>query len=139
MVFLMLLFGTTSTKITQKCVKITLLLAKRALFVKYYKGQPLTTGCWFLLDYFLQSEHWNYCPLPNYRMYFENILFWKPPRIFHFFNLPLEIPDKTKLHPWKFYTFLLDPLELPRPKTKTPGKSTLFFLVHPQKFHFIFN
>ena len=30
-------------EITQKCVKITLLYTKRALFVKYYKGQRPTT------------------------------------------------------------------------------------------------
>ena len=30
-------------EITQKCIKIKLLLTKRALFVKYYKGQHLTT------------------------------------------------------------------------------------------------
>ena len=47
----------------------------------------------------------------------------------------------TLLYPWKFQTkqsstpgyftklCQLDPLELPRPKTKTPGNSTLFFLV----------
>ena len=38
---------------TQKCVEITLLLGKRALFVKYYKRQCPTTGHWFLLDYSL--------------------------------------------------------------------------------------
>ena len=42
------------------------------------------------------------------------------PSTFLFFTLPLEIPDKTKLHPWKFHKFLLDPPEeIPRPKTKT--------------------
>ena len=29
----------------------------------------------------------------------EDILFWKPPGIFRFFTLPLEIPDKKRLHP----------------------------------------
>ena len=42
-------------EITQKCIKITLLLAKRSLFVKFYKGQHLNTRHWFLLDY---SLHW---------------------------------------------------------------------------------
>ena len=55
------------------------------------------------------------------RMY---ILFWKPPWNFSFLTLPLEIPDKTKFHPWKFCKSLLDILEIPRPKTKTPGNST---------------
>ena len=32
-----------------------------------------------------------------------------------------------------------DPLEIPKPKTKAHGNSTLFFLGHPWKFHFIFN
>ena len=66
--------------------------------------------------------------------FFENY-----PGIFHFFTLPLEIPDKTKLSPWIFHKIVLEPLEIPRPKTKTPGNSTLFFLGHPWKFHFIFN
>ena len=45
-------------EITQKRVKITLLLAKRALFVKCYKGQHLITGHWFLLDYSLVLPQW---------------------------------------------------------------------------------
>ena len=63
------------------------------------------------------------------------------PGIFHFFTLPLEIPDKTKLNPWIFHKIVLDPLEIPRPKTKTPRNFTfsLFFLGHPWKFHFVFN
>ena len=51
--------------------------------------------------------------------------------IFHFFTLPLEIPDKTKLHPWKFHKIVLDPSEIPRLKSKTPGKFTLFYLGYP--------
>ena len=30
--------------------------------------------------------------------------------IFHFYTLPLEIPDKTKLEPWIFHKIVLDPL-----------------------------
>ena len=44
----------------------------------------------------------------------------KPRKCFIFFTLPLEIPDKTKLHPWKFRKIVLHPLEIPRSKTKTP-------------------
>ena len=62
-----------------------------------------------------------------------------PPGIFHFFTLPLEISDKTKLNPWIFHKIVLDPLEISRPKTKTLGMSTLFFLGHPWKFHIVFN
>ena len=54
-----------------------------------------------------------------------------PPEIFHFFTLPLEILDKTELNPWIFHKILLDLLEIPRLKTKTPGNSTLFFLDQP--------
>ena len=52
---------------------------------------------------------------------FEDILFRKSPC--------LEIPDR-KLNPWIFHKIVLDTLEIPRPKTKTPGagNSTLFFL-----------
>ena len=68
------------------------------------------------------------------RTYYFNL-----PGIFHFFTLPLEIPEKTKLQPWKFHTFLLDPFKIPSPnaKTKKPVNSTLFF--YPLKFHFVFN
>ena len=66
--------------------------------------------------------------------FFEN-----PPWNFSFFTLPLEIPYKAKLHPWKFHKIVLDPLKILRPKTKTPKNSTLCFLLHPWKFHFVFN
>ena len=42
----------------------------------------------------------------------EDILFDKPPGIFHFFTLPLEIPDKTKLNPWIFHKIVIDSLEI---------------------------
>ena len=51
----------------------------------------------------------------------------KTPGIFRFVTLPLEIPDKMKLHPWKFHQIVSHPLEFPRPKTKTHGNSTVFF------------
>ena len=54
----------------------------------------------------------------------------KPPGIFHFFILPMEIPDKTKLTPWKFHKFLLDPLEISRPKTKTLEIRLYVFLIN---------
>ena len=76
----------------------------------------------------------------------ESILFLTPllSGIFHFFTLPLEILEKTKLHPWKFHKILLDPLEVLRPKPKTSGNSTLhYFLVTLGnstlfKFHLLF-
>ena len=77
------------------------------------------------------------------RIYF----FENPHGIFHFFTLPLKIPDK-KLNPWIFHEIVLDPLEIPRPKTRTLGNYTSFFLVtlgnsalfliHPWKFHMLF-
>ena len=36
-------------------------------------------------------------------MVVDIITFRKPPGVFHFFTLPLEILDKTKLHPWIFH------------------------------------
>ena len=62
-----------------------------------------------------------------------------PPGIFHFFTLPMEIPDKTKLNPSILHKLVLNHLEIPRPKTKSSGNSTLFFINHPWKFHFVFN
>ena len=84
-------------------------------------------------------------PLKLRIYFFEN-----PPGIFHFFTLPLEILDKTKLNPWIFHKIVLDPLEIPRPKTKTPGNSThiiyflvtlgnsTLFLINHWKFHMLF-
>ena len=65
--------------------------------------------------------------------------FENPSGISNFLTLHLEIPDKTKLNPWIFHKIVLDPLDILKPKTKTPGNSTLFFLGHPWKFHFLFN
>ena len=65
--------------------------------------------------------------------------FETPSGISNFLTLHLEIPDKTKLNPWIFHKIVLDPLDIPKPKTKTPGNSTLFFLGHAWKFHFLFN
>ena len=78
-----------------------------------------------------------------------NGLFQKKPKqgglqIFFFFwtvgflKKLLEIPDK-KFNPQIFYEIVLNPLEIPRPKTKTLGNSTLFFLGHTWKFRFVFN
>ena len=67
------------------------------------------------------------------------ICFFEKPLEKNFFSLPLEIPDRTKLSPWIFHKIVLDPSEIPRPKTKIPGNSTLFFLGHTWKFHFVFN
>ena len=53
--------------------------------------------------------------------------FEKTPEIFHFLTSPLEIPGKAKLYPWKFNKIVLDPLEIPKPKTKTPGNFHIIF------------
>ena len=63
----------------------------------------------------------------------------RTPGIFHFFTLPLEIPDKTKVNPGIFLKIVQDSLEIPRAKTKNPGNSTLFCLGHTLKFLFVFN
>ena len=63
----------------------------------------------------------------------EDILFWKPPGIFHFFILPLEIPEKTKLQPWKFHKIVLDSLFF----LVTLWNSTSF-LINPWKFRSLF-
>ena len=74
----------------------------------------------------------------------EYILFWKIPVEFldRLFISPLEILDRTKLHPSATrnstrlcYTH---PSEILRPKTKTSGYFTWFFLDHPWKFHLLF-
>ena len=62
-------------------------------------------------------------------MYF----FEKTPGIFHVFTLPLEISDKTELNSWIFHKIVLDPLEIPRPKTKTSGNPACCFFDTPGK------
>ena len=94
----------------------------------------------------------------------EHTFLKKTLEIFRFVNLPLEIPDKTNLHPWKFQKIVLHPLEFPRPKTKPmeiphdfffdqlSGNSTSFFIdpcianyfhiiffQYPWKFHVLLN
>ena len=54
------------------------------------------------------------------RTYFFKIL----PRILRFLTLPLEIPDKTKLHPSKLRKIVLHPSQVLRPTTKTPENFT---------------
>ena len=39
-------------------------------------------------------------------------IFENPPGTFCFFTLPLEIPDKKELHPWRFHRVVLHPLEM---------------------------
>ena len=71
------------------------------------------------------------------------------PGIFHFFTLPLEILDKTKLNPWIFF-IVLDPLAWKFHDQKqrsmeiphyfflfTLGNSTSF-LMNSKKFHALF-
>ena len=58
--------------------------------------------------------------------FFENV-----PEIFHIFTLPLEIPDKAKLNPWKFHKIVLDPLETLRPKNQNPWKFHTIFAWSP--------
>ena len=48
----------------------------------------------------------------------KDILFWKRPGIFHFYTFSLEIPDKAKLHPWKFHEIVLELSFLGNLKTK---------------------
>ena len=83
------------------------------------------------------------CPLPPFgysrkrpkreegwglRTYF----FENTPGIFWFLTLPLDIPDKTKLHPWKLHKVVIHPLEILRPEAKSPLETPYdFFLITP--------
>ena len=83
-----------------------------------------------LLKSFLQLTEvlgWGYSrKKPNMRTYF----FENPSGVFHVFTLPLEIPDRTKLHLWKFHKIVLA-TSLGNLKT---SKSQ-----DPWKFHMIFS
>ena len=52
--------------------------------------------------------------------------FEETPGIFRFLFLLMEIPDKTKLQTLKLHKNVLDPMEILRPKTKTPKNFTVF-------------
>ena len=67
------------------------------------------------------------------------MLFGKPPGIFHFLTLTLEIPDKTMLNPWIFNKIVLRSLGNLKSKKKDPWKLHLIFIGHRWKFHFAFN
>ena len=59
----------------------------------------------------------------------EDVLFWKTPGNFHFYPFGLEIPDSsTPGNPQN----CVRSFGISNVKTKTPGNSTLFFLVHPR-------
>ena len=62
---------------------------------------------------------------------FENSL-----EFFIFFTLPLEVLDKTKLHPWKFHKIVLDPLEIPRPNHQDSWKFPIIFSWSPLEIPF---
>ena len=74
----------------------------------------------------------------------------KPPGIFRFVTLALEIPKKKSFHPWKFCKIVWHPLKVSRSKNmthghgnshdffiNTPGNSTSF-LIKYWNFHILF-
>ena len=63
--------------------------------------------------------------------------FLKNPWNFSFFFLTSWNSWQNKAQPWIFHKTELNPLEIPRPKTKAPGNSTLSSLGHPWKFHVV--
>ena len=68
--------------------------------------------------------------------------------IFHFFTLPLEIPDKTKLPPGNPTKLCQIPWKFRDQKSRPPGNFTLFFLatlsnftsflINPRKLHMLY-
>ena len=59
--------------------------------------------------------------------------FLKIPLEFLIFYLPLQIPDKTKLHSWQFHEILLDTLEIPH-YLVTLFLGHYFFVTPPRNF-----
>ena len=53
-------------------------------------------------------------------------------------SLSLEIPDKTKLHSWKFHKIVLPRLGSSMTKNQDPRKFHMIFSYHPQKVQFFF-
>ena len=65
--------------------------------------------------------------------------FWKKtPGIFRFVVLPLEIPDKVKLHPLEIPRSCVTPIGISKTKNLGPWNSTQYLLDLPSKFHFFF-
>ena len=80
------------------------------------------------LGYSIQKKNPNRGGLRIY--FFEN-----PPEIFHFFNLTPGNSRQNKAQTLDIiHKIVLNSLKIPRPKTKTPGNSILFFLCHSWKF-----
>ena len=46
-------------------------------------------------------------------------------KLCRFVTLSLEIPEKSKLHPWTFHRIVSHHLEILKPETKIPGSSTI--------------
>lgn len=68
----------------------------------------------------------------------ESILFWKNLwGISRFLTIPQEIPGKIKLHSWKSCQTVLHSLEIRKPKIKTTGNPTRFFLNDPWQLYFL--
>ena len=63
--------------------------------------------------------------------------FLKNPWNFSFFFLTSWNSWQNKAQSWIFHKTELNPLEIPRPKTKAPGNSTLSSLGRPWKFHVV--
>ena len=84
---------------------------------------------YFIEDFGRHSVYWVVSPPLSLNPLLNGLFQKKTQEFFLFFTLLLKIPDK-KLNPWIFHEIVLDPLEISRPKTKTPETSTLFFLGH---------
>ena len=76
-------------------------------------------------------------------------IFFGRKKVWSFVISSMEIPDKTKLHPWKFCKIVLHPLEISGPKTKHPCKfhmnfswsyprNSASFLINPWNNHIVF-
>ena len=69
------------------------------------------------------------------------IIFWKAPEIFRLFVYPWKFQTKQGFTRRNFSKLLVlhHSSEIVRPKTKTPGNSTWYFLDYTWKFHIVFN
>ena len=94
-----------------------------------------------VLPFFFRAttQHWAIPEKKHKKGGLRTYFFEKHPGIFRFFTLPLGILDKKELHPWTFCEVVWHPLEILRPKSKTPRNSTWYFLGHPLEFRLIFN
>ena len=92
------------------------------LCYSFWHNRESAQSALFLLS---MGYSWKYTYITN-KGGWEYTSLKKPPGIFRFVTLTIEISNKKGVHPWKFCKILWHLLEVSRSKTKTHGNSRFF-------------